>query len=104
MYNNYSYRLRGVILPLEFTTPLGFTPKPAGECYNHSSLTGECYEAKIPCSSLCKCMGCKNYTSSHSTLQQLADVAVVRHQQQHAVKQKFNSQVGHKPPNIGWPS
>jgi len=53
----------------------------------------ECYEAKIPCSSLCKCMGCKNYTSSHSTLQQLADVAVVRHQQQHAVKQKFNSQL-----------
>lgn len=63
----------------------------------------ECYEAKIPCSSLCKCVGCKNYSQTHSTLQELADVAVVRHQQQSSVSAKFSSQLqnmSHSAPDL----
>ena len=66
-------------------------------------ISGECYEAKIPCSSLCKCVGCKNYSQTHSTLQELADVAVVRHQQQSSVSAKFSSQLqnmSHSAPDL----
>ncbi|RWS14525.1 protein lin-54-like protein [Dinothrombium tinctorium] len=44
----------------------------------------ECYEAKILCSDLCKCNGCKNYEDSYErkTLMHLADAAEVRSAQQ----------------------
>ncbi len=44
----------------------------------------ECYEAKILCSSLCKCCGCKNFEESfeRKTLMHLADAAEVRSAQQ----------------------
>ncbi|XP_014785140.1 protein lin-54 homolog [Octopus bimaculoides] len=44
----------------------------------------ECYEAKIMCSSICKCVGCKNFEESmeRKTLMHLADAAEVRVQQQ----------------------
>ena len=48
-------------------------------------------------------MGCKNYSQTHSTLQELADVAVVRHQQQSSVSAKFNSQLqnmSHSAPDL----
>ncbi|KAI1285799.1 Protein lin-54 -like protein [Halotydeus destructor] len=46
----------------------------------------ECYEAKILCSELCKCCGCKNYEDSfeRKTLMHLADAAEVRSAQQTA--------------------
>lgn len=44
----------------------------------------ECYEAKILCTELCKCCGCKNYEDSfeRKTLMHLADAAEVRSAQQ----------------------
>lgn len=45
----------------------------------------ECYEAKIPCSHLCKCVECKNRPEmdpDSQSLMQLADAAEVRTQQQ----------------------
>ncbi|RWS27252.1 protein lin-54-like protein, partial [Leptotrombidium deliense] len=44
----------------------------------------ECYEAKILCSDLCKCIQCKNYEDSYErkTLMHLADAAEVRSAQQ----------------------
>ncbi|XP_065882995.1 protein lin-54 homolog [Dysidea avara] len=45
----------------------------------------ECYEAKIPCSHLCKCVDCKNKPEmdpDSQSLMQLADAAEVRTQQQ----------------------
>ncbi|XP_053209366.1 protein lin-54 homolog [Panonychus citri] len=44
----------------------------------------ECYEAKILCSELCKCISCKNYEDSYErkTLMHLADAAEVRAAQQ----------------------
>jgi protein lin-54 len=44
----------------------------------------ECYEAKILCSGLCKCVGCKNFEESfeRKTLMHLADAAEVRSAQQ----------------------
>lgn len=44
----------------------------------------ECYEAKILCSGLCKCCGCKNFEESfeRKTLMHLADAAEVRSAQQ----------------------
>lgn len=46
----------------------------------------ECYEAKILCSALCKCVGCKNFEESfeRKTLMHLADAAEVRSAQQNA--------------------
>lgn len=37
----------------------------------------ECYEAKIPCSGLCRCVGCKNLADKpeNKSLMQLADAA-----------------------------
>jgi len=55
----------------------------------------ECYEAKIMCSSLCKCTGCKNYEESpdRKTLMHLADAAEVRVLQQNAARSKLDSQL-----------
>ncbi|NXB04238.1 LIN54 protein, partial [Cnemophilus loriae] len=55
----------------------------------------ECYEAKIMCSSICKCIGCKNFEESQErkTLMHLADAAEVRVQQQTAAKTKLSSQI-----------
>ncbi|XP_048758955.2 protein lin-54 homolog isoform X2 [Ostrea edulis] len=55
----------------------------------------ECYEAKIMCSSSCKCVGCKNFEESpeRKTLMHLADAAEVRVQQQTAAKTKLSSQI-----------
>uniref|UniRef100_X2B1A3 CRC domain-containing protein n=1 Tax=Capitella teleta TaxID=283909 RepID=X2B1A3_CAPTE len=52
----------------------------------------ECYEAKILCTSLCKCVGCKNFEESpdRKTLMHLADAAEVRVQQQTAAKSKMD--------------
>lgn len=53
----------------------------------------ECYEAKILCSSNCKCVGCKNFedSSERKTLMQLADAAEVRVQQQAAARTKMSA-------------
>ncbi|XP_071829305.1 protein lin-54 homolog isoform X2 [Apostichopus japonicus] len=66
----------------------------------------ECYEAKIPCSSICKCVGCKNFEESpdRKSLMHLADAAEVRHQQQAAAKDKLSSQIQEfpeRPPQYG---
>ncbi|XP_028274335.1 protein lin-54 homolog [Parambassis ranga] len=55
----------------------------------------ECYEAKIMCSNICKCVGCKNFEESpeRKTLMHLADAAEVRVQQQTAAKTKLSSQI-----------
>lgn len=55
----------------------------------------ECYEAKILCTNICKCTGCKNYEESpeRKTLMHLADAAVVRVQQQNAARSKLESQI-----------
>ncbi|XP_043917286.1 protein lin-54 homolog isoform X2 [Protopterus annectens] len=55
----------------------------------------ECYEAKIMCSSICKCIGCKNFEESpeRKTLMHLADAAEVRVLQQAAAKTKLSSQI-----------
>nr|KAI8766264.1 putative protein lin-54 [Biomphalaria glabrata] len=59
----------------------------------------ECYEAKIMCSSFCKCFGCKNFEESpeRKTLMHLADAAEVRVQQQTAAKTKLSSQISSVP-------
>merc|ERR1719468_64733 len=49
----------------------------------------ECYLAKIQCSTLCKCINCKNCDESTKTLLQLANAADLRKQQQN----KFTSQL-----------
>ncbi|MEQ2197912.1 Protein lin-54, partial [Xenoophorus captivus] len=51
--------------------------------------------AKIMCSSICKCVGCKNFEESpeRKTLMHLADAAEVRVQQQTAAKTKLSSQI-----------
>jgi len=58
-----------------------------------------CFQAKIPCSNLCRCVGCKNFEDSpdRQTLLHLADAAEVRVQQQAAAETKFSSHVI-KPP------
>nr|XP_023651660.1 protein lin-54 homolog isoform X1 [Paramormyrops kingsleyae]XP_023651670.1 protein lin-54 homolog isoform X1 [Paramormyrops kingsleyae]XP_023651681.1 protein lin-54 homolog isoform X1 [Paramormyrops kingsleyae]XP_023651691.1 protein lin-54 homolog isoform X1 [Paramormyrops kingsleyae] len=55
----------------------------------------ECYEAKIMCSSICKCVGCKNFEESleRKSLMHLADAAEVRVQQQTAAKTKLSFQI-----------
>lgn len=52
-------------------------------------------KAKIMCSSICKCIGCKNFEESpeRKTLMHLADAAEVRVQQQTAAKTKLSSQI-----------
>lgn len=65
----------------------------------------ECYEAKILCTNLCKCIGCKNFedSSERKTLMHLADAAEVRVQQQAAAKTKLSSQIldlPTKPPTV----
>ncbi|XP_028408449.1 protein lin-54 homolog [Dendronephthya gigantea] len=59
----------------------------------------ECYEAKILCTSICKCTGCKNFEESpeRKTLMHLADAAEVRVQQQNAAKTKLESQMEDMP-------
>ncbi|XP_077505925.1 protein lin-54 homolog isoform X3 [Amblyomma americanum] len=49
--------------------------------------------AKILCSSMCKCVGCKNFedSSERKTLMQLADAAEVRVQQQAAARTKMSA-------------
>ncbi|XP_076368378.1 uncharacterized protein LOC143255888 isoform X3 [Tachypleus tridentatus] len=55
----------------------------------------ECYEAKILCTNLCKCVGCKNFedSSERKTLMHLADAAEFRVQQQTVAKTKISSQL-----------
>lgn len=52
-------------------------------------------KAKIMCSSICKCIACKNFEESpeRKTLMHLADAAEVRVQQQTAAKTKLSSQI-----------
>jgi hypothetical protein len=85
----------------------------------------ECYEAKIFCSGICKCTGCKNCienipsglpngvgveqhfagagTSHRQTLKDLAEAAEVRVQQQTQVKNKMKAQMQEVSPqnNLG---
>lgn len=55
----------------------------------------ECYEAKILCTNICKCTGCKNFEESpeRKTLMHLADAAEVRVKQQNAARTKLESQI-----------
>ncbi|XP_067003366.1 protein lin-54 homolog isoform X2 [Anabrus simplex] len=55
----------------------------------------ECYEAKIPCSNNCKCVGCRNVeeSSDKKSLRDLAEAAEVRVQQQTAIKNKLSAQI-----------
>ncbi|PIK62119.1 hypothetical protein BSL78_00939 [Apostichopus japonicus] len=67
---------------------------------------GKGQRAKIPCSSICKCVGCKNFEESpdRKSLMHLADAAEVRHQQQAAAKDKLSSQIQEfpeRPPQYG---
>lgn len=38
-------------------------------------------QAKIPCGTMCKCVGCKNYDTESKSLMSLADAADLRHSQ-----------------------
>ncbi|RDD47295.1 Protein lin-54-like protein [Trichoplax sp. H2] len=55
----------------------------------------ECYEAKIPCTVLCKCTNCKNREDclERKNLMQLADAADIRVKQQTAAKSKLSTQI-----------
>ncbi|ESN98082.1 hypothetical protein HELRODRAFT_84950, partial [Helobdella robusta] len=55
----------------------------------------ECYEAKILCSKMCRCVGCRNFeeSSDRQKLMQLADAAEVRVQQQTAAENKLSMQI-----------
>uniref|UniRef100_H0WKW5 Protein lin-54 homolog n=1 Tax=Otolemur garnettii TaxID=30611 RepID=H0WKW5_OTOGA len=66
-----------------------FKPLALAKLYIHI------YKAKIMCSSICKCIGCKNFEESpeRKTLMHLADAAEVRVQQQTAAKTKLSSQI-----------
>ncbi|XP_076348847.1 protein lin-54 homolog isoform X2 [Tachypleus tridentatus] len=59
----------------------------------------ECYEGKILCTHLCKCVGCKNIEDNFEkkTLMQLADAAEVRVQQQATAKTKISFQLENFP-------
>ncbi len=59
-------------------------------------------QAKIMCSNLCKCVGCKNFEESadRKTLMHLADAAEVRVQQQTAAKTKLSSQIQDVPVRV----
>ncbi|XP_076816644.1 protein lin-54 homolog [Clavelina lepadiformis] len=60
----------------------------------------ECYEARIPCTSKCKCIGCKNIEGESTanleqhSLMNLADAAAVRCQQQAAARSRISTQIG----------
>ena len=57
----------------------------------------ECFLAKIQCSALCKCVGCKNCDESTRTLLQLANAADLRkQQQQQEQKQQIIQQQQHQ--------
>jgi hypothetical protein len=62
----------------------------------------ECYEAKVLCTNLCRCVGCKNFEESpeRKTLMHLADAAEVRKQQQRAAKAHLSSQIESMPSRI----
>eukprot|EP00118_Oscarella_pearsei_P014965 m.131692 g.131692 ORF g.131692 m.131692 type:complete len:546 (+) comp38048_c0_seq19:683-2320(+) len=62
----------------------------------------ECYEAKVLCTNLCHCVGCKNFEESpeRKTLMHLADAAVVRKEQQHAAKTHLSSKIDSLPMQI----
>ncbi|KAK3854700.1 hypothetical protein Pcinc_038830 [Petrolisthes cinctipes] len=68
----------------------------------------ECYEAKIPCSNMCKCVGCKNVDlnpgSERKGLMQLAECAEARVNQQKAVKSKLPSFSHHSPAKMLLPT
>ncbi|XP_068228986.1 protein lin-54 homolog isoform X2 [Palaemon carinicauda] len=68
----------------------------------------ECYEAKIPCSSICKCVGCKNVDLNPAVerkgLMQLAECAEARVNQQNAVKSKLPSLSHHSPSKMFLPA
>ncbi|XP_064113891.1 protein lin-54 homolog isoform X2 [Macrobrachium nipponense] len=68
----------------------------------------ECYEAKIPCSSICKCVGCKNVDLNPAVerkgLMQLAECAEARVNQQNAVKSKLPSLSHHSPSKMFLPT
>lgn len=55
----------------------------------------ECFEAKIPCSALCRCVGCKNVAEKpeNKSLMHLADAADIRTQQQRAATSHFMEQL-----------
>lgn len=55
----------------------------------------ECYEAKIPCSGNCRCVGCRNVQEKleNKSLMQLADAADIRTQQQRAATSHFIEQL-----------
>uniref|UniRef100_H2ZGJ2 CRC domain-containing protein n=1 Tax=Ciona savignyi TaxID=51511 RepID=H2ZGJ2_CIOSA len=94
--------------------PLAFRPKIGrGRDANRSHQKGcnckrsgclknycECYEARIPCTSKCKCIGCKNLDEESITqneqhpLMNLADAAAVRCQQQAAAKSRISTHIG----------
>ena len=59
-------------------------------------------QAKILCSTLCKCCGCKNFEESpdRKTLMHLADAAEVRVKQQTAATTKLSSQIRDLPPRV----
>ncbi|XP_045584200.1 protein lin-54 homolog isoform X1 [Procambarus clarkii] len=68
----------------------------------------ECYEAKIPCSNMCKCVGCKNVDMNPAVerkgLMQLAECAEARVNQQKAVKSKLPSFSHHSPSKMFLPT
>ncbi|XP_027231035.1 protein lin-54 homolog isoform X3 [Penaeus vannamei] len=68
----------------------------------------ECYEAKIPCSNICKCVGCKNVDVNPGVerkgLMQLAECAEARVNQQNAVKSKLPSFSHHSPTKMLFPT
>ncbi|XP_053637490.1 protein lin-54 homolog isoform X3 [Cherax quadricarinatus] len=68
----------------------------------------ECYEAKIPCSNMCKCVGCKNVDMNPAVerkgLMQLAECAEARVNQQKAVKSKLPSFSHHSPTKMLLPT
>lgn len=75
---------------------LGSRPRHVGTRLLTFSSPGFFFlKAKIMCSSICKCIGCKNFEESpeRKTLMHLADAAEVRVQQQTAAKTKLSSQI-----------
>ncbi|XP_042213705.1 protein lin-54 homolog isoform X2 [Homarus americanus] len=68
----------------------------------------ECYEAKIPCSNMCKCVGCKNVDMNPAVerkgLMQLAECAEARVNQQKAVRSKLPSFSHHSPTKMLLPT